>query len=251
VSTLKAKLKEGRTVVGFLVTMPSVALVQTLAAAGPDWLLIDLEHGPIDLASAHAMIAATGGSDCAPLVRVPSTEPWLAKPALDAGAFGLVFPMISSRAQAEATVRALRYPPAGERGFGPFYAPARWGLSTEDYLARANDELLNVVLIEHIDALQELDQIVAVPGVDVAVIAPLDLSTSLGVPGQRDHPKVQRAVAEAEEKILAGGCLLGGLALTSEEANAKIERGYRLIVLGYDTALIQGAAGNLLEGLRR
>jgi len=251
VSSLRAKLKEGRTAVGFLVTMPSVALAQTLAHSGVDWLMIDLEHGPIDLASAHAMIAATAGSDCAPLVRVPSTEPWLAKPALDAGAFGLVFPMISSRAQAEATVRALRYPPAGERGFGPFYAPARWGLSTEDYLARANDELLDVVLIEHVDALEELDQIVAVPGVDVALIAPFDLSLSLGVAGQRDHPEVRRAVAEAERKILAGGCLLGGLALTAEEANAKIERGYRLIVLGYDTALIGGAAAKLLEGLRR
>lgn len=248
---LKQRLAEDRPCVGFLLTMPSVNVAQVLAAAGADWVMVDTEHGPIDLASAHAMIAATAGTGCTPLARVPSTEPWLAKPLLDAGAFGLVFPMICTRADAEATVRALRYPPEGERGWGPFYAPARWGVSREDYTASANDELLNVILIEHVDAVAALDEILGVDGIDVAIIAPFDLSMSLGVPGQREHPDVLAAVAVAEEKILGAGRTLGGLALTPDEANAKIERGYRLLVMGYDVSLLEGAAAAALDGIAR
>jgi 4-hydroxy-2-oxoheptanedioate aldolase len=248
---LKKRLDEDRPCLGFLLSMPSVGMAQVLAASGADWVMVDLEHGPIDLASAHAMIAATAGTGCTPLARVPSTEPWLAKPLLDAGAFGLIFPMICTRAEAEASVRAIRYPPEGERGWGPFYAPARWGVSRDDYMTQANDELLNIILIEHVNALPHLDDILAVKGIDVAVIAPFDLSVSLGAPGQRDHPDVVGAITVAEEKILAAGITLGGLALGAEEANAKIERGYRLLVLGYDVALLEGAAATALAGINR
>ncbi len=248
---LKRRLDEGGTALGFLVSMPSVQLTQILAASGADWLLIDLEHGPIDNATVHAMIAATAGTACAPIVRVPSTEPWLAKPALDAGAFGLVFPMICSARQAQAAARAVRYPPRGVRGWGPFYAPARWGLSSADYTAAANDQVLCIILIEHIEAVRRIDEILAVPGIDVAVIAPFDLSQSLGRPGDFEHPDVAAAMAEAEDKILARGLPMGGLARTSSEANAKIARGYRLLVLGYDTGLIEGAVAAALGGVER
>jgi 4-hydroxy-2-oxoheptanedioate aldolase len=126
INPLKARLAAGKPAVGLLVSMPSVHIAQVLAAAGFDWLFFDMEHGPIGIESAHAMITATSGSACAPVVRVPWNVHWLAKPVLDAGAMGIIFPMIRSAADAELAVRAVRYPPAGERGFGPFYAPARW-----------------------------------------------------------------------------------------------------------------------------
>jgi 4-hydroxy-2-oxoheptanedioate aldolase len=228
-------------------TAARVPLTHLLATSGVDALLIDLEHGQIDLASTHAMIAATNGTKATPLVRMPWMEPWQAKSVLDASAFGLAFPMVNTAEQARATVRAVRYPPLGERGLAPGYAATRWGLSTPEYLKVANNELLNIVTIEHPDAVTSLDSILAVPGIDVAVVAPFDLSASLGFPGQRDHPEVRRLSAEAEKKILAAGVLLAGVALSADEAKAKIELGYRFLVLAYDVPLLQAAAQRALE----
>ena len=109
--------------------------------------------------SAHAMITATNGSACAPIVRVPWNVHWLAKPVLDAGAMGIIFPMVRSAADAEAAVRAVRYPPAGERGFGPFYAPARFGLTMQTYADPADREILCILLIEHKDAIENIEAI--------------------------------------------------------------------------------------------
>ena len=185
---LKAKLAAGGCATCFMVTMPSVAMAQVLAASGADALIVDMEHGPIDLATAHAMIAATKGTQAVPIVRVPWTEPWLAKPILDAGAYGINFPMVSTAALARETVRAVRYPPTGSRGFAPSYAPIRWGLSTEEYLRCADREVLNIVTIEEPAAIEALDEILAVPGIDVVVIASFDLSMALGRPGNSMIP---------------------------------------------------------------
>lgn len=250
-NALKELLEARNPMFGVLVTMPSVQTIQILARAGFDWLLIDMEHGPIDIASAHAMIAATGGTEAVPLVRVPWNVPWLAKPVLDAGAFGVVFPMIRSRAEAEVAVRAVRYPPSGERGWGPFYAPLRWGRPAPDYAKSANDEILTVILIEHIEAVRRVEEIVTVPGIDVAVVAPFDLATSLGHHGQTDHPEVHAAIADAEAVILRSQATLGGAALSADQARRMVERGYRFLALGYDVMLLQHGAASVLEGLRR
>lgn len=124
---LKAKLAAGEVVTAFMVTMPSVAMAQVLAASGVDCLTIDMEHGPIDISTLHAMVAATRGTEATPIVRVPWTEHWLVKPVLDTGAMGINFPMVSSVALARAGAAAVRYPPDGVRGVAPSYAPLRWG----------------------------------------------------------------------------------------------------------------------------
>ncbi len=250
-NALKRRLRNDEPCLGLLVSMPSPHLVRTLARAGLDWLFLDMEHGPIDIESAHAMIGATAGTDCTPIVRVPTTETWVAKAALDAGAFGLVFPMVNSRAEAEASVRAIRYPPAGERGVGPLHASLHWGMEMPDYIACANDELLNIVQIEHKDAVANIDEILAVGGLDVALIAPFDLSMSLGIPGQVDHPDQRAAIAHAEEKIRESGLVLGGLALSIEAANDMIARDYRLLLIGFDTGLIGGAVTAALGAINR
>lgn len=252
INPLKKRLQAGQAAAGVLITMPSVNLAQVLAAAGFDWLFIDMEHGAIDIASAHHLIAATAGTACAPLVRIPRPDLALCKPVLDAGAMGLIFPMICTAEQAAATVRCINYPPEGDRGWGPFYAPARWGLKGPmAYFEAANRELANIVLIEHIDAVENIEAIMAVPGIDVAVIAPMDLAVSMGHPGDRDHPDVVAAIERAERAILASPAALGGMALSSAEANAKIARGYKFIVMGYDVMLIEQIASQLLDGLER
>ncbi|GHD52108.1 2,4-dihydroxyhept-2-ene-1,7-dioic acid aldolase [Thalassobaculum fulvum] len=252
INPLKRRLEADEAAAGVLITMPSVNLAQVLAGAGFDWLFIDMEHGAIDLASAHHLIAATAGTGCAPLVRVPRPDLALCKPVLDAGAMGVIFPMVCTPEQAEATVRCVKYPPEGDRGWGPFYAPARWGLKGPmEYFQAANREIANIVLIEHIDAVENIEAIMAVPGIDVATIAPMDLAVSMGHPGDRDHPEVVGAIERAERAILASPAALGGMALSSAEANAKIARGYRFLVMGYDVMLIEQIASQLLDGLRR
>ena len=235
-------LAAGECATCFMVTMPSVAMVQVLASSGVDALIIDMEHGPIDLATAHAMIAATKGVPAVPIVRVPWSEPWLAKPVLDAGAFGINFPMISSAVLARETVRAVRYPPTGGRGWAPSYAPLRWGLSTEEYLRSADREVLNIVTIEEPAAIEALDEILAVPGIDVVVIASFDLSMAMGRPGKFDDPELRRLVAAAEDRIRASGLPLGGVALTAEAARAKRAAGYRLLLVGFDVLMVEQAA---------
>jgi 4-hydroxy-2-oxoheptanedioate aldolase len=248
---LKQSMARGRATLGYLVTMPSVQLVQALARTGVDWLMLDTEHAPVGIESVAAMVAATGGTPVTPLVRVGGPRPELVKPVLDCGALGVVFPQIATRADAEATVRAVRYAPAGQRGYGSTYAALRWGLSNLDYLQAANDAVLNVVLIESPAGVDALDDILAVDGLDVVAVARGDLSQSLGVAGQLEHPRLREVVDKAEAKILAHGAVaLGGIAFSPEEARAMIARGHRFLVLGSDAALIAGAAQRTVRAIR-
>jgi 4-hydroxy-2-oxoheptanedioate aldolase len=242
INRLKRKLAAGECATAFMVTMPSVAQAQILAASGVDCLIFDMEHGPIDLATLHAMIASTCRSAATPIVRVPWTEPWLAKPVLDTGAMGINFPMISDAKMAAASVAALRYPPAGNRGYAPSYGPIAWGMAAADYLAQADREILNLITIEDAGAIARLDAILAVPGIDAVAIASFDLSLSLGVPGQFNHPEMRRLMAEAEAKVRRAGLPLAGVALSAEAARAKRAAGYRLLLVGFDVLMVQDAA---------
>jgi 4-hydroxy-2-oxoheptanedioate aldolase len=248
---LKMLWEAGRPTFGVLVTMPSIQTVQILANSGFDWLLIDMEHGPIDIGTAHAMIVAMSSTPAIPLVRVAWTVPWLAKPILDAGALGICFPMVRSRSEAEVAVQAVRYPPVGERQWGPFYAPLRWHLSMAEYLQTADDEVLAILTIDHPEAVRCIDEIMSTPGIDLVFIGSGDLATSLGLHGQVDHPAVQAALAEAEAGILRSKAPLGGVARSPEEANRMVERGYRALALGFDWSLLQRGAASVLQGLNR
>ena len=251
INPVKTRLAADKPSVGLIVSMPSVNVTQVLTSCGFDWLFIDMEHGPIGIESAHAMITATNGSNTAPIVRVPWNEHWLVKPVLDAGAMGIIFPMIRSAAEAEAAVRSVRYPPTGERGFGPFYAPLRFGLEMQNYADPADEEILCILLIEHKDAIEDIDNIVKIPGIDACLIAPFDLAMSYGHRDGPAHDEVQAGITKAEKAILKSPISLGGLALSNELANDMIKRGYRLILTGFDTMLLQRAAGEILQGIER
>ncbi len=251
VNPLRRKLTEGRCLFGTLATMPSPQLAQLFAGCGFDWLMIDMEHGTIGIESAQAMIAATAVSDCVPLVRVAWNLDWLVKPALDAGALGIVFPMIRTAEDAAAAVACCRYPPHGTRGWGPFHAPSRWGTDALSYTRDADAAVMRIALIEHVEAIANIEAIVATEGLDVALIAPFDLSVSLGVPGRFDEPVFREAVAAAERVIADSPVVLGGLARDAEAARALTARGYRFVLLAYDVMIIEGAARALLDPLPR
>lgn len=248
---VKALLRNDRPAFGVFATIPSVANVQIMAASGLDWVLIDMEHGAIDHATAHAMIAATTGTQMVPIVRVVGTSAEHAKRPLDLGAMGINFPMTNRPEDAVTSVRAVRYPPAGDRAWGPFLAPFHWGLSMRDYIDAADADILTVITIEDAGALAQIDDLLATPGIDVAVIGPGDLATSMGFKGRPDHPDLLALVATFEAKIRASGVAMGGPAPTPAKANEMISRGYRFLGVGVDGLLLQRGIVAALEGVNR
>jgi len=244
---LRLALRSGEPTFGVIVTMPSVQVVQTLASAGVDWIIIDMEHSPIDIDAAHTMIAASAGTQLVPLVRLPWSHHWQAKTVLDLGAMGVAFPMICDAAQARTAVRSVRYPPDGDRMWGPFYAPMRMGRSMSEYIESANDSLLAVITIEHPDAVRSIDEIMAVAGIDLVFIGPGDLAMAMGIPGQFEDPRFRKAVAEAEAGILRSKVPLGGVARTPEQAREMVDRGYKAVVFGFDWLLLQQSALRFIE----
>jgi 4-hydroxy-2-oxoheptanedioate aldolase len=250
VNPAKRRLERGEAVFSYGVTVAAPAIAQVLCASGADLLTIDLEHGALDASSAHAVIAAMAGSGCVPVVRVPTTASWAVKPVLDAGALGIVFPMVRSAEDVCEGIASVLYPPLGHRGISPHFAPARWGISASDYLRYANDAILKIALIETEEAVRDIAQIASVPGLDAATIAIGDLAASLGHPGDSQHPDVRAAVATIEKAVLGTKVVLGGVALNADDAKRKLEEGYRLLVLGFDVGVLQGAASELVNTIR-
>jgi 4-hydroxy-2-oxoheptanedioate aldolase len=236
---LKDRLREGDLLRGVINAIPSAVATQAIAAAGADFVIVDREHGPIGRETMHAMLAATAGTPCAPLVRVPAIDEAEVKTALDAGAEGVVYPLVRTAGDAERCVAYTRYPPDGSRGWGPFTAHSRFGTAAEDYLAEVGPKIACCLLIETAEAVENIDAILSTPGVDVAIVAKYDLSTALGVHGRFDAPEFTDAVATVERAAAAGSTPLGGAALTREQASAMTAAGYRLLIHGFDVFMLK------------
>ena len=248
---VKELLRAGKPAFGAVVQLPSAPAAEVLAQAGFDWLWIDMEHGPLNLETVHRMIQATRGTETVPIVRVPWNLHWLAKPVLDMGAMGVVMPSVTTRQEALDAVRALKYPPEGVRGFGPGFAALRWGLSVPEYVRMANREIMAILLIEHIEAVGRIEEILSVPGIDLIMIGPYDLSGSMGMLGQVTRPEVEEAI----EKILAAAqrakISAGILALTPEDINRRLQQGFQFLMVGSDTGFLAGGAKNILGQIKK
>jgi 4-hydroxy-2-oxoheptanedioate aldolase len=242
---------EGRTALGVIATIPSVQVVQALAQTQLDFIVIDMEHGAIDVGAAHAMIVATSATQLVPLVRVAASTGWQAKLPLDLGAMGICFPMTTQIQDARTAARAVRYPPRGDRFWGPFYASMRYGLSTREYQNIADREVLAIGTIEHVDSLATIKEVVTTPGLDLLFIGPGDLATSMGLGGRADHPDVQAAMTALENAILGSSVHLGGVALSADRVSQMRARGYKALVVGFDWSLLQkGVVSVTGEALR-
>ena len=236
--SFKRKLQGDARLTMQICTIPSATVPQAIAAAGADAVFIDMEHGAIGYESAHAMIAATAGTNCAPLVRIAENTPVLAKRVLDLGAEGLIFPLIRTADDAARAVAAMRYPPNGTRGFGPMIAQARWQTGMLGYREAIEPELCCILLVETADAVENIDAICAVEGIDLLVPAPFDLSTDLGISGQFDHPDFIKAAGTIEAAAHKAAIPLGGIALDEDQAKELFARGYRVIA-GVDVLWLQ------------
>ena len=245
--TLKAKLADpDRRLNGHVCVIPSAVVSQAVAAAGADFVIIDQEHSPMGHETLHAMIAATQGTDCAPLVRIEEISEANVKRAMDAGAEGVCFPLVRSVADAERCVASLRYPPVGKRGWGPFVSHSRWGVSMQEYASTTVQDTVCMLLIETVGALESIEDICRVEGVDCMVVASFDLSTELGVSGQFDHPKFLDAVARIETAAFKAGIPLCAVSFTNEQTEAAIAKGYRLIG-AFDVLWLKNAVQQSIE----
>lgn len=235
---LKRRLQGNDTLAGYMCLIPSAVSVQAIAAAGADFVIMDLEHGPIGPEALHAMIAATAGTRCAPLVRVPKADEVWVKRALDAGAEGICFPLVNNADDARQCVSVMQYPPTGKRGWGPFVAHARWGTGLFDYLPRLGSESVTMITIETAAAVENIEAICQVEGIDCLVIGSFDLTTDLGVSGQFDAPVFKSAIERIERAAGAALIPLGGAALNPEQTRALLGRGYHILLHGFDVLML-------------
>jgi 4-hydroxy-2-oxoheptanedioate aldolase len=228
--------------VSFICTIPSAVVTQALAQAGADAVVIDQEHGAIGPENLHAMIASTAGTNCRPFVRIGKRDEAMVKLALDMGAAGIVFPQVNTAQDATECVAMTRYPPRGRRGFGPFIGHSRWGVSFHDYLPKLGDTVICHILIETKAAIDNIEAICAVEGISVLVLAPLDLSVELGCAGQFENPIFLKAVERFEQVTTAAKVPRGTLALTDQQVQSAIARGYAGVGLGFDVLMLKNAA---------
>jgi 2-dehydro-3-deoxyglucarate aldolase/4-hydroxy-2-oxoheptanedioate aldolase len=232
-----------------MVTMPSPIAAEILSEAAFDWLLIDGEHGALQLTEVLAILQSVGHRiPC--LVRVPSSEEVAIKKVLDFGACGIVVPQVNTQQQARDVVRFARYAPDGERGIGLARAQG-YGARFHEYLATANDEIAVVVQAEHAVAVQNIQQIAKVAGIDGVFVGPYDLSASLGKTGKLDDPEVSAAIDRVTQVCQAERVALGIFGISADAVAPAIAKGYSLIAVGTDCLFLVEQANKVISDLRR
>lgn len=242
INTFKKALAEGETLIGCWMSLAESYTAEIMGGAGFDWLLIDGEHAPNDIRSISAQVMALKSSASHPVVRVPIGETWLIKQVLDVGAQTVLVPMVETADQARELVRACRYPPGGTRGVG--YAVGRvsdFG-QMENYGPTADDQICLLVQVENKTGLDNLDDILAVEGVDGVFIGPADLSASLGYLGKSMHPQMQATILDALKRISDSGKAAGILTPDDGLIQASLDAGARFVAVAMDIALLLNSA---------
>ena len=253
-ATLRDKIDTGKPTVGSWIQLGDEALTEMLATGGFDWLCIDLEHTTISLDQAGRVIRVADLAGCPTLVRLSSHDPAQIKRVLDAGATGIIAPMVNTAEQAAYIVSAATYPPRGTRGVGLARAQ-QYGVGFPEYLKRMNRDLVCIMQVEHIDGVDNLEEILAVDGVDGFFIGPYDLSASLGHPGEFDHPDVIAAM-ERVAKVVTRPEVLAGVHVVEPDADRLrqvVDDGYRVIAYASDMLFFahhMTTVGNDLDDVR-
>ncbi len=246
----KEKLKNGGTVFGCFVRYPNAALVEVLSYCGWDFICFDGEHGRIESADCEQMTRAAELQGVTPIVRVPVNQQHVILRFMDTGVHGLHVPMVNSGADAEAVVQSVKYQPRGCRGLaGVRASDYAQGAPFSEYVATANAETLVAVHIETEAAVNRLSDIVSVDGLDVIFIGPTDLSNSLGIPGQIQHPKMQAIVQRIVDSVASTELAVGIMVSNAEAARQWRDRGARYIAVGLES-LMNPSCRNYLKAAR-
>jgi 2-keto-3-deoxy-L-rhamnonate aldolase RhmA len=248
VPTLKQKLQAGEATVGSWLMLGSPSAAEILAGAGFDWLVVDLEHTATTERETEDIFRAIELKGVAPLVRLTSNDPNQIKRVLDYGAEGVIVPMVKSADDAKAAVSAAHYPPHGKRSFALSRAQ-QYGPGFQTYVDEAHDRMLVIALIEHVDAINNLEAILAVDGIDATMIGPYDLSGSVGKPGRFDDPEVVALVDRYIATSKAAGVPTGYHVVSTDYAavEAKIAEGFQFVVFSTDTLFLGGTARTQMQ----
>ncbi len=245
---VKEKLKAGKATVGTWVDMGNPDVVEQLSSLGFDWLTLDLEHGLMTIPDLQRMMQGMNGTDCIPLVRVPSNEPVYFKWALDTGAQGVVVPYVNSKEEVERAVKASLYPPQGIRGCGPRRA-SRYYSELKKYVSTSNDDVLVVAMIETQQALDNIDEILSVRGLDAIFIGPDDLSLNLGIFQQKEHEKFKSALTKVLEACKRHG-VPPGMHCNENNINDALSMGFKFCALNDDDTFLNIGAKSCLQGIK-
>lgn len=247
---MKEKLIAGKVVVGPQLRFGSPAIAELVGHAGFDYVVFDSEHAPQTPVSIQQQIQALAATPATPVVRMIKNDPDLMRPYLDMGAGGVLVPFINTAEEASLGARALRYPPAGTRGYGPSRA-AKYGFDP-DYYKTANENVVYLPIIEDIQAVHNIDALLAVEGVDSFILGPVDLSFSLGIPMQFEHPRFKEFVqmvinaGQASGKPL-GTAIYGGDMFSPDTYKRFLDQGFTLFLVGGDEWMLQASCQKLLE----
>jgi 4-hydroxy-2-oxoheptanedioate aldolase len=246
-----AKWRAGGQTIGAWLSLANTHVAEMFTHAGFDWLVVDLQHGLLDYGDLRHMLPAISTTDTTPIVRVAANDPAQIMKVLDAGAMGVIAPMVNSRAEAEAAVAACLYPPAGGRSFGPLRAALYGGAN---YAAEANDQIACIAMIETAEGLENLEAIVATPGLAGIYIGPADLALALGLPavGDTDHPAHLAAVRRIRDACQAARLPVGIHTSGLDYTRRRLADGFKFVTLGSDAGfMMQAARADLAAALAK
>lgn len=244
-------LLDKKVTLGAWMQIGHTAIAEIFARRGFDWICVDLEHGAIDLETMTDIFRTIGAYDCVPVARLPLNDPVWIHRSLDAGAKALIIPMVNTAQQADNAVKEAKYPPRGVRGFG--YSRANMhGIDFNEYIKTANDEIAMIMQIEHKDAVANLEDIVSVDGVDALFIGPLDLSGSMGITGQMEHPDMVKALEKYRDIAKDANKSFGMHIVRPDKENIKstTDQGYTMIALGLDNVFLDESSNAIINTMK-
>jgi len=238
--SLKKKLRNKEITVGSWIALDHPAIVEIMVNAGFDWLVVDMEHSDIGIKQAQQLIQIIDLAGCVPLVRLSENDPTLIKRVMDAGAQGIIVPMVNTKEDALKAVNAIKYPPEGIRGVGLARAQG-YGSNFDTYFNSINSESIVIVQIEHKEAVENISEIVKVKGVDGVIIGPYDMSASYGIPGKLNHNIIRRAEKSIRDAVDKQKIALGTHAVWPmlENVEKNIKEGFTFIAYSTDMIMLQ------------
>ncbi|MFF1831078.1 HpcH/HpaI aldolase/citrate lyase family protein [Paenarthrobacter sp. NPDC058040] len=247
---LRTKLQNDETTYGMWVTLESTAVIEIAVALDLDWVCIDLEHGYLSYEQVGNLLTAAQRTELSVLVRVPSHDLEPTKRVLDLGADGVVIPLVGNADVVKKIRDYSYYPPKGSRGLGG-ERNVGWGLKLEEYISRANDDIMVIPVIETQEGIENFDKIISIEGTEAIVIGPGDLSSSYGYLGQWEGPGMKEVILEAMEKAQTRGIATAVLGRNIEDVKLRRDQGFKMVGLGSDAGMIVRHLADLNDALER
>tara|TARA_B110000046_G_scaffold135156_1_gene141439 strand:+ start:3097 stop:3885 length:789 start_codon:yes stop_codon:yes gene_type:complete len=246
---LKEKIAKGKPLIGTFNTLSSPIVSEILARSGFDFLIIDFEHGALDLRNISNYVNACENYGCSPIIRIPTNSPWMVSQALDQGAHGIMVPGINDFASAKKFVSSTKFHPIGNRGFTPFTKSGGFtNRMNSEYSSRANDFTLSSIIIESLEGLNDLENILKIKDLDIIYFGAYDLSQALGFPGEVKNSKVISIIQNATNKVISSGKIAGGFVPQSEsDIDWLLDMGIKFITYNVDSDILFDSSNKIVN----